>query len=102
MKRNQTTTDDSSKGKVSDTCEIFRDGCKTLMSVLVILTNDSGKRSLRGMLLAELFVLETHCDRLTSDDRFFSNLFRLLVTIQQSSLANEDKFDGIALVCLLI
>jgi len=46
-----------------------------------------------------LFV-EIHCDRLTSDDRFFSNLFRLLVTIEQSSLTNEDKFDALALVCL--
>jgi hypothetical protein len=45
------------------------------------------------------FILEVHCDRLTSDDRFFSNLFRLLVTIEQSSLTSEDKFDSLALVC---
>jgi hypothetical protein len=43
-------------------------------------------------------ILETNCDRLTSDDRFFSNLFRLLVTIEQSSLTNEEKFDALALV----
>jgi hypothetical protein len=43
--------------------------------------------------------LEIHCDRLTSDDRFFSNLFRLLVIIEKSSFSNEDKFDTLALVC---
>jgi hypothetical protein len=46
--------------------------------------------------------LETNCDRLTSDDRFFSNLFRLLVIIEKSSFTNEDKFDTLALVCLFI
>jgi hypothetical protein len=35
-------TDDSNKIKISDTCDIFRDGCKTIMSILVILTNDCG------------------------------------------------------------
>jgi len=44
-------------------------------------------------------ILETNCDRLTSDDRFFSNLFRLLVIIEKSSFSNEDKFDALALVC---
>ncbi|CAF1351768.1 unnamed protein product [Rotaria sordida] len=78
-----TKTDDS---KSSDTCDIFRDGCKTIMSILIILTNDC----------------ETHCDRLTSDDRFFSNLFRLLITIEQSSLASEDKFDSLALTLNLL
>ncbi|CAF3346872.1 unnamed protein product [Rotaria sp. Silwood2] len=78
-----TKTDDS---KSSDTCDIFRDGCKTIMSILVILTNDC----------------ETHCDRLASDDRFFSNLFRLLTTIEQSSLNSEDKFDSLALTLNLI
>jgi len=28
----------------SDSADIFRDGCKTIMSILVILTNDSGKK----------------------------------------------------------
>ena len=51
-----------------------------------------------GLMISVRFFSETHCDHLTSDDRFFSNLFRLLVTMQQSSLANEDKFDTIALV----
>lgn len=45
-----------------------------------------------------LSILEAHCDRLTSDDRFFSNLFRLLTTIEQSTLTSEDRFDAIALV----
>jgi hypothetical protein len=36
-------TDDSNKSKPSDTCDIFRDGCKTIMSILVILTNDCGE-----------------------------------------------------------
>ncbi|CAF1138354.1 unnamed protein product [Rotaria sp. Silwood1] len=72
--------------KCSDTYDIFRDGCKTIMSIFASLTNDC----------------ESHCDRLTSDDRFFSNLFRLLVTIEQSSLPNEDKFDSIALTLNLL
>lgn len=90
---------------MSDACDIFRDGCKTIMSILVILTNDCGlfikKRKERERENSiENICLELHCDRLTSDDRFFSNLFRLLQTIEQSSLPNEDKFDALALVCL--
>ncbi|CAF5015104.1 unnamed protein product, partial [Rotaria socialis] len=42
------------------------------------------------------------CDRLTTDDRFFSNLFRLLVTIEKSSFSNEDKFDTLALTLNLL
>jgi hypothetical protein len=72
------------------------------MSILVILTNDSGELFEKNDLIEKerIYRLEIHCDRLVSDDRFFSNLFRLLVTIEQSSLANEDKFDALALVCL--
>lgn len=33
---------DSDEMKTSDTRDIFRDGCKTIMSILVILTSDSG------------------------------------------------------------
>ncbi|CAF3419683.1 unnamed protein product [Rotaria socialis] len=78
--------DDSNGIKPPNNWDIFRDGCKTIMSILLILTNDC----------------ETHCDRLTSDDRFFSNLFRLLVTIQQSSLTNEEQFDAVALTLNLL
>jgi len=39
---NNKTTPTSSNEKPSDTCDIFRDGCKTIMSILVILTNDCG------------------------------------------------------------
>ncbi|CAF3594902.1 unnamed protein product, partial [Rotaria sp. Silwood2] len=42
------------------------------------------------------------CDHLTSDNRFFSNLFRLLVTIEKSSFNNEDKFDTLALTLNLL
>lgn len=70
----------------TDSSDIFRDGCKTIMSILVILTNDC----------------ENNCDRLSSDDRFFSNLFRLLVFIEKSSFTNEEKFDTIALTLNLL
>jgi hypothetical protein len=45
---NQVTTassaksDEANKTKTSDTCDIFRDGVKTIMSIFVLLTNDSG------------------------------------------------------------
>ncbi|CAF3797206.1 unnamed protein product [Rotaria sp. Silwood1] len=42
------------------------------------------------------------CDRLISDNRFFSNLFRLLVTIEKSTFSNEDKFDTLALTLNLL
>ena len=45
-----------------------------------------------------LHISESNGDRLTSDSRFFTNLFRLLVTIETSSFSNEDKFDTLALV----
>ncbi|CAF1101075.1 unnamed protein product [Adineta ricciae] len=67
-------------------CDTFREGCKAIMSILVILTNDC----------------DVNCDRLTSDDRFFSNLFRLLVTIEKSSFNSEDKFDALALTLNLL
>ena len=35
-------TDGSTKTKTLDTRDIFRDGYKTMMSILVILTNDCG------------------------------------------------------------
>ncbi|UJR14881.1 hypothetical protein I4U23_001865 [Adineta vaga] len=70
----------------SNSCNIFREGCKAIMSILVILTNDC----------------EVNCDRLISDDRFFSNLFRLLVTIEKSSFSSEDKFDALALTLNLL
>ncbi|CAF3598471.1 unnamed protein product [Adineta steineri] len=79
-------TDNTDEIKTSNPRDIFRDGCKTIMSILVILTNDC----------------EVHCDHLTTDDRFFSNLFRLLVSIEQSSLTNEDKFDALALTLNLL
>ncbi|UJR31826.1 hypothetical protein I4U23_019303 [Adineta vaga] len=90
-KKNQVTTASNAKKDdtndiTSDTRDIFRDGCKTIMSILVILTNDC----------------EVHCDHLAADDRFFSNLFRLLVTMEQCSLINEDKFDALALTLNLI
>lgn len=91
--------DDANRVKTSDTGDIFRDGCKTIVSILVILTNDCGKNLHFHLMISVRCFSETHCDHLTSDDRFFANLFRLLVTMQQSSLANEDKFDTIALVC---
>ena len=86
----------------SSTCDLFRDGCKTIMSILVILTNDCGKIGEDRISLIKIFILETNCDRLTSDDRFFSNLFRLLVFIEKSSFTSEDKFDTLALVSLFL
>ena len=71
------------------------------MSILVILTNDCGRtrcETVCTQLDIDLVCVEANCDRLTTDDRFFSNLFRLLVTIEQSSLTSEDKFDALALV----
>ena len=38
--------DDANRVKTSDTGDIFRDGCKTIVSILVILTNDCGKEAL--------------------------------------------------------
>ena len=38
-----TKNDDLNVTKNSNTCEIFRDGCKAIMSILVILTNDCGE-----------------------------------------------------------
>lgn len=39
-------TDTANLPKTSETGDIFRDGCKTIMSILVILTNDCGKKIL--------------------------------------------------------
>lgn len=79
---------------------VFRDGCKTIMSILVIVTNDCGNFIIKYINSMKNFSsLENTCDHLTSDERFFSNLFRLLVTIEQSSFSNEEKFDTLALVC---
>jgi hypothetical protein len=33
----------SATGSDSNTSDLFRDGCKAIMSILVILTNDCGK-----------------------------------------------------------
>ncbi|CAF0816689.1 unnamed protein product [Adineta steineri] len=82
---NQTSTT-ATNVKDTNSYDMFREGCKAIMSILVIITNDC----------------EVLCDRLTSDDRFFSNLFRLLVTIENSSFSNEDKFDALALTLNLL
>lgn len=34
--------DETNQEKPVQTCDIYRDGCKTIMSILVILTNDCG------------------------------------------------------------
>ncbi|CAF1217409.1 unnamed protein product [Rotaria sordida] len=86
MNENSAATTTTTNMKNLNIHHLFRDGCKTIMSILVIFTNDC----------------EIICDRLTSDNRFFSNLFRLLVTIEKSSFSNEDKFDTLALTLNLL
>jgi hypothetical protein len=43
MQQHSSNSESSATGKNSNTCDLFRDGCKTIMSILVILTNDCGK-----------------------------------------------------------
>ncbi|CAF3325937.1 unnamed protein product [Rotaria socialis] len=86
LQKDLPVNESSTTEKNSNIHHVFRDGCKTIMSILVIVTSDC----------------EIICDRLTTDDRFFSNLFRLLVTIEKSSFSNEDKFDTLALTLNLL
>ncbi|CAF0739620.1 unnamed protein product [Didymodactylos carnosus] len=65
--------------------EVFLHGCKTMMSILVILTNES----------------KENCKRLIVDDRFFINLFQLLVIVEKTQ-ASDDRFDVMALALNLL
>jgi len=43
MQQHSSISESRATGSDSNAGDLFRDGCKTIMSILVILTNDCGK-----------------------------------------------------------